>query len=357
LPEPGTKKRRRKSSMVGLWVFVGLLSLGGIIYLAGSQIDLAEFFRPSHLWKKLGLPILRTTAFISLGLLVGQLIESLGWTARLGRIVWPAIRWAKLPEPAGAAFTAAFISGVLANSILVTAWQEEKLDKKGLVLSNLLANSLPMFVLHVPTTLFITVSLTGSAGLYYMSLMFAAALLRFFGVAAISRMAMPDCPACTLADGKPRRPWRVVWAETWPKFKTRLKRLIVIIVPVYFVVVLLAEAGFFNWMRDALADWVVVTFLPIEAMSLIVFSLVAEFTSGFAAAGALLQAGSLGVKEAVLALMIGNVISTPIRSIRHQMPQYLGLFTPSLGLKLILIGQSVRVTSVILVTIAFALLY
>jgi len=39
----------------------------------------------------LGLPIIRTTAFISLGLLVGQLIESLGWTTRLGRLVWPAI--------------------------------------------------------------------------------------------------------------------------------------------------------------------------------------------------------------------------------------------------------------------------
>jgi len=45
----------------------------------------------------------------------------------------------------------------------------------------------------------------------------------------------------------------------------------------------------------------------------------------------LLQAGSLGVKEVVLALLIGNIVSTPVRSIRHQVPQYLGLFTPAPG--------------------------
>jgi hypothetical protein len=327
------------------------------VYLAGSQIDLAEFFRPAHVWSKLGRPIIRTTVFISIGLLVGQLIESLGWTSKLGRLAWPLINRARLPGPAGAAFTAAFVSGVLANSILVTAWQEGQLDKRGLVLANLLSNSLPMFVLHMPTTLFIALSLTGRAGIYYVGLMFLAALVRMVGITATGRLIMPECEACELEEEKPRRPWREVWPETWPKFKTRLKRLIIIIVPVYVVVVLLAESGFFMWLRQALAGWVTSTVVPIEAMSLIVFSLVAEFTSGFAAAGALIQAGSLGVREAVLALMIGNVVSTPVRSIRHQMPQYFGLYSPGFGMKIILIGQSVRVASVLLVTIGFALLY
>ncbi|MEW5723165.1 MAG: hypothetical protein AB1896_08670 [Thermodesulfobacteriota bacterium] len=359
MPESLTsvKGRGRKGAGRGLWLFLGLLVLAGAAYLAGTQADLSGLLRPRTFWLKLGRPLVRTTFFISLGLLVGQLIESLGWTSRLGRLVWPLIKRAHLPGPAGTAFTAAFVSGVLANSILVTAWQEGRLDRRGLVLANLLCNSLPMFVLHLPTTLFIALSLTGPAGVLYLGLMLMAAVVRFLGVTAAGRLMMPSCAACALEAPGPRRPWRRVWGETWPKFQTRLRRLIVVVVPVYCLVVLLAESGFFEWLRLGLARWVTSAVFPVEAMSLVIFSLVAEFTSGFAAAGALLEAGALAVRDAVLALMIGNVVSTPLRALRHQLPQYMGLFSPGFGLRLMLVGQGARVLSVVLVTLAFALLY
>jgi len=94
-----------------------------------------------------------------------------------------------------------------------------------------------------------------------------------------------------------------------------------------------------------------------EAMSVVIFAVVAEFTSGFAAAGALLQAGSLGFKEIVLALLIGNVVATPVRALRHQLPHYMGIYSPGLGSQLLALGQGVRVLSVLLVTVLFAWWY
>ena len=231
------------------------------------------------------------------------------------------------------------------------------MSKRGLVLGNLLNSSIPAYVLHMPTTMVVIISLTGQAGLWYVLLTFAASWLRLAGVTMVSRSIMPPCEACDLEQVSSKRSLKEVWAETWPKFKVRLQRLILIIVPVYLVVVVVSESGFFTWLRDVLTSWVSVSFIPVESMSVVVFSVVAEFTSGFAAAGALLQSGALSVKEVVLALLIGNIIATPVRALRHQLPHYMGIFTPGLGLELLTISQTVRVLSILVVGVAFLALY
>jgi hypothetical protein len=86
----------------------------------------------------------------------------------------------------------------------------------------------------------------------------------------------------------------------------------------------------------------------------VVFAVVAEFNSGFAAAGALMHSGGLDFKSVVLALLIGNMVATPVRALRHQLPHYMGIYSAGLGLKLLTIGQGLRVASVLLVTILYA---
>jgi hypothetical protein len=91
-------------------------------------------------------------------------------------------------------------------------------------------------------------------------------------------------------------------------------------------------------------------------MSVVVFSLVVESTSGYAAAGALLGAGSLTTAQTILALLLGNIIATPVRALRHQTPYYMGIFPPRLGVQLVLITQAFRLGSLILVGTVFVLL-
>ena len=107
--------------------------------------------------------------------------------------------------------------------------------------------------------------------------------------------------------------------------------------------------GFFKILRQWLSGYFVTTFIPMEALSVIILSFAAEFTSGFAAAGALLEAGVLTIKQTVLALLIGNIIAFPIRALRHQLPRYIGIFSPKMGLQLILMGQGFRVLSIIII--------
>ena len=65
----------------------------------------------------------------------------------------------------------------------------------------------------------------------------------------------------------------------------------------YLVVTIVNQVDFFGWLRTGLAGGIGSAVVPVEAMSVVIFSLVAEFTSGFAAAGALLDAGILTIRE------------------------------------------------------------
>jgi len=111
--------------------------------------------------------------------------------------------------------------------------------------------------------------------------------------------------------------------------------------------------GLFTIMQHWLAHFIATRFIPMEALSLVVLSFAAEFTSGFAAAGALLESGVLSIKQTVMALLIGNIVAFPIRALRHQLPRYVGIFSPKMGTQLLLLGQSFRILSLIVVGVVY----
>jgi hypothetical protein len=117
--------------------------------------------------------------------------------------------------------------------------------------------------------------------------------------------------------------------------------------------VLFRSAGFFTWLEGAAAVHFPDFFLPAEAAALVIFAFTSEFSSGFAAAGALIENSSLTVAQAAAALILGNIIATPIRVLRWQLSAYLGFFQVRLGLILIFLNQFFRVLSLGLTLAAF----
>ena len=351
-----TPKQKKKNSPWLLYgILAALLLLALLVFYFGSPTISSSFKDPAFLWKRLVKPLLRMTLLISLGLFAGQIIEASGWTGRLSAIVRPLMRWGHLPDGSGASFTTAFVSGTAAQAMLVTFHEEGSLTKKEVILTSLL-NGLPAYFLHLPTTFFIILPLAGQAGLLYLVLTLLATLLRTAGLVTYSRFSLPPRPVEMADEKKTKKDWQALIQDTWQKFVKRLKRIMLLVVPVYLVVMLVSQLGFFTWLRLQLAGGITSTVVPIESMSVVIFSLVAEFTSGFAAAGALLEAGTLTIRETVIALLLGNVIATPVRALRHQLPYYMGIFRPKLGVLLITLGQTLRVISVIIVGAVYILL-
>ncbi|MEW6593647.1 MAG: hypothetical protein AB1413_02125 [Thermodesulfobacteriota bacterium] len=311
------------------------------------------------LWQGVGWPLLRLIVLVSVGLLVGNFIEALNWTHAMARLASPLVRFGHLSDTAGASFSMAFFSGVAGNTMLAEAYDQGRMSRRELVLANLF-NSMPTYFLHLPTMFFVTVPLIKGTALVYVGLTLLAAVLRTGLVLVIGRLLLPapaeGCVTCRL-DSARTRDWREALNRTWSRFRQRIRRILRITIPVYLAFFLLGRFGFFRWLEAGLAGRVdgLGWFRP-EAWGIVVFQLAAEFTAGLAAAGALLETGALAPREIVLALLAGNVLSSPVRGIRHQFPFYAGIFNPRLAGELILCSQGFRAASLILVAVGYALL-
>jgi len=289
---------------------------------------------------------------------VGTLIEALQWTRAVAKVAQPLVRLGRLKDVAGASFSLAFFSGAAANTMLSEAYEKGEITKREVMLSNLF-NSLPTYFLHLPTLFFIAAPFIGQAAVLYVSLTIGAALLRTLGIVLLGRLTLPPlpegCMVCLLPEN-PKWDWRAALDKTWKRFKRRLPRMVYYTVPIYVAFFFLKRWGAFDALELAMAEHVgFLSWLPPQALSIVMFHMAAETTAGYAAAGALVQTGGLSLKELVLALLVGNILSSPVRAIRHQFPYYAGIFKPGLALNLILSNQSLRAASIALVTLAYAL--
>ncbi len=304
------------------------------------------------LWDKLIWPLCRLIGFVSIGLLVANIIESFQWTKRVAFLAKPLIKHGNMSATAGASFTMAFFSGVSANTMLAEAYSKQELSKKELVLANLF-NSLPTYFLHLPTVFFITLGLIQEAAIIYIGLTLGAALLRSCSIVLLGHFILPkqsQQEQMPTASAKEPKDKKELWIKIFKRFKRRMKKIIKFTVPIYILIFFLHRVGFFQEIEQSAVSYLTIfPWLTPQSLGIITLHIAAELTAGLAAAGALLQEGTMSVREIVIALMIGNIISSPVRAIRHQFPYYAGIFEPKLASELIIYNQTFRVGSLMLV--------
>ncbi len=336
---------------------LGLSVLFTLILMGSSTVIFDTLTLGSSL-KGLGVPLLRLMGFISIGLLVGQIIEAKGWTKQVAVLARPLFRYSRMGNHCSAAFTMAFLSGAAANAMLLEFYEENKISKLQLFLANYI-NQFPAFFLHLPTTMFIVLPLTGIAGGLYFLITFLATLFRtlcFLGFGHFF-LKKPDLYLAgqekeVFAKAKimdRENSWVTLFKSIQMRLPGRIANIFTWVLPIYTLVYILNLNGFFDYLNQTLSAYVTIRLMPVESLSIVVLSFAAEFTSGFAAAGALMNAGVLSVKQTVIALLLGNVLAFPIRALRHQLPRYMGIFSPKMGLQLLLSGQFFRVVSIIFI--------
>jgi len=312
------------------------------------------------LWNGLFWPLIRLTFFISIGLLVGNLIESLQWTRYAAKLAAPLARRARLKDVSAASFSMAFFSGVTANTMLSEAHEKGTVNDRELVLSNLF-NSLPTYFLHLPTIFFIAAPFIGSAAAVYVGLTAFAAVLRTLAIVLSGRFLLPplpeDCLPCQLDEMDKKRDQTSAIKKTLKRFRKRLPKVLYLTAPIYTLFFVLKQFGLFAWLQGMMAGNVgMFSFLPPEALGIVAFHMAAEFTAGLAAAGALIMDAGLTDTQVIIALLLGNVLSSPMRAVRHQFPYYAGIFKPRMAMKLIIYNQTLRAASIALVGTAYAIL-
>jgi len=344
-------KKRTKTIKNIIWYLIATVLL--IVLLIKTDFDLI-FLLKKVLW-----PLFRLISIMAITLFLSALIEAKGWSRLVATLSRPIMKMGRLSDWSGTAFTTAFLSGIAASTIIWNAYKEGKITQKEMFICALLNVGLPSYFLHLPVTFAIIVPLTQQAGLLYMAITFIAALIRTIFVIFLGRtiLAKEEKNDVDIHKSNVKKKQK----DTLKIFKKYLtKRLLSIAtytIPIYILVVLLRVYGFFNYLQEVSAYLIKTNLFPVEGVSVVVFSIVAEFSAGAAAAGAMLQEGILSIKETVMALVFGNIIATPVRALRHQLPRYLGIFTPKTGILLLISGQLLRIVSVIIATCFFWWIY
>ena len=163
------------------------------------------------------------------------------------------------------------------------------------------------------------------------------------------------CQSCAAPDSG-KRSWKKAVELTLARFKKRIAKLLLFTIPIYCLFFAMQQAGWFTLAEQWLADHAgVFSFLNPRAIGIIAMYLLAESGAAMSAAASLAASGALADHEVIMALLVGNIISTPMRALRHQLPSYAGFFTPVLALHLVLMNQLFRATSLIVVAALYYL--
>jgi len=311
--------------------------------------DIQTVYWPALVW-----PLVKLLLAMAVSLLSALFVESLNWTHGMARLARPLIRLGHMSEVTGASFSVSFFSGMAANTMLSEAYDQGKIGKRELILANLV-NSLPTYFLHLPTLFSITVPLIKGAAVVYVGLTLAAAFLRTAIIMLVSRCLLPartgDDEAAVVGQAKGTIDWRAALAKTKKRFIRKMKRIVLYTVPIYTAIFLLHHWGIFDGVQGFVTSRL--TWFDPRLISIVVFHIAAESTAGLAAAGALLNTGSLGQREVILALLVGNVLASPMRTIRHQFPYYAGIFRPRLATELLIASQLFRVGAIIVLGLVY----
>jgi hypothetical protein len=314
-------------------------------------------------WPRKAVLLAELAIMITVGILLGQVLEVAGWIGLLSVLAWPLIRLGRLPKAAAPAFIMAFQSGAVANSMLVSYRDEGTLNNRHLYTSVLVVSCISLFA-HLPTfivPLGFAFGWMATGALF--GVRFAAIALEIVLVLMVSawlslrwkeNQAGFDALAReTVVDGD--RPGRPAFTSpdfrrrVWKRSRRTIRRLLLYVVPTFAAMALLEQFQVF----DVLAKWLPGLFkpgfLPPQSVAIIPAQAVNMYNGAIAAAN-FVDAGNLTTKQAVTVILLGSVITAPIRTLRHALPTYLATLGARPGTVMAFSAQALRVIFVLLCT-------
>lgn len=304
-------------------------------------------------------PLLNLFTGLAAGLFFASFLEALNLTQYIAKLTRPFVKYAHLNAVSATSFALALFSPASANAMLGEALQTKKISEKEVVISNLF-NSLPSTLTHIPTFFFMSFPILGRAAVIYTSISCITAFFRTAATILVGRVLLPACQIeQNITEQKlPEKKLAVqALSLAWKRFAKRLPRLLFIGIPVYFLMFYLQYFGCFKSLENWLVNSLGFDFLKPESLSIIVLYMAAELRASLVAGGTVYQAGLLTANEVVLALLIGNILSTPMRGIRHQLPAYASYYPAGFAVKLLCINQFSRAISTALVAVLYYWLF
>ncbi len=311
---------------------------------------------PQGFWVRKGVDFFELFLLITCSMLIALSLEISGVLSLIALFLWPLLRFARLSEHSALAFMSSVRNGSVGNGILMSAKEGGAIDKRELWCSVLIVSSIATLG-HMPSYILAIGAVCGHEALLAVaSVRIGAVILQIFVILFIARLLVGDHQARQY-----QRPKIEFYEGSLKQFIQKLilkfgktfKRMALYLTPAYFLVALAEFYDLFDKAFDFLSSKFDLSFLPPQASVI----LPAQFGSIHSALGmvrSFLEEGSLSPKQAVTILLIGTILTAPIRTIKRIMPTYVALLGPQGGLILGILAQVLRMGFLI---IALILMY
>ena len=126
-------------------------------------------------------------------------------------------------------------------------------------------------------------------------------------------------------------------------------------VPVTVLVFILTDLGVFDSLGSYLKP--ISEYLPVPVEGLpIIAALFASRLAAYTLSASLMEQGILSGIEVIIILLIGNIV-TSLGTLRIYIPHYIGIFGPRIGIKAILISQTLRLFVMVGITGAILMVF
>ena len=301
--------------------------------------------------------LVRLAVMVWLGVFGGRLLEESGNATFIHNATRPVTRFAKLPPFCGTAMTSSFFAGFSGDALLGSYFRENRLSPRQAVLASMMLN-LPFYISFVPMLVGIVYPLMGTVGLIYLGFQVAVSACVTVVAALISHVMLKDGVGDIALDTEFPEPLPLSVAArkaSSEAFKMTF-RIILIAAPILAAVVVLVEHHLFVWIQHVIPPWVKIPGVPTAGLP----GVIAQgfhISSGAAVTGGVLHLRLITAKEALLIMLVGNLLGTPFRSVRIMLPTYLAAYGKRLGVRVLFAVQGLRVFLVFLVYLAVLLLW
>ncbi|MBU3966464.1 MAG: nucleoside recognition protein [Euryarchaeota archaeon] len=288
------------------------------------------------------------------GIFLMELFIELGWLHKLGFVTSPFMRFGHLREEVGVSFLASFGSPTAGNSMIADLNKKGLIDRKETVIASLVT-SFPATFIFVRDLLPVLIVLLGTTGVVYLGIVVAIGLLRTAITLVLGRILLPPKKPAAIPQEirkkKFRHAFKKALSASWPPIKSIIPAMLV----AALVVFQLIDIGFFDMISVYMKGLPMLGYLPPEGLPVIA----AWFASNIGAytiAGTLLADGILSSREIVIILLAGRVLSSLVR-LRFAIPYYTGIFSPRLGMQIMLLAMLMQEGLTLIVIILLALFW
>jgi len=326
----------------------------------GKSSGYSSWKRHLPFWPRKAYLLAELSIFITLGVLFAQVLEVSGAVKIFAILAWPVIKLGRLGDAASAPLLMSVQSGAVANGMLVSSRDRGDLNNRQLYTAVLIVSCLSLFA-HLPTYVVPIGSVLGAEATFVLfTVRFAAIFVEIIVILLVSNFVVyrftdnravetgasdaNDEVACTepaRTDAKRRGKKRGFLVTVWFRSWRTLRRLLIYLIPTYAIMAMLEYCGAFKALTEAVPGLCSFSFLPPQS-TLIIPAQAMSLYNGAIAAAAYVDTGQITTKQAVLTILVGSLVTAPIRTFKHAMPTYVAILGPKAGPVMAISAQVLR---------------